>query len=74
MKKNRESSWSRLDNAAKIFPPNSNKRDTKVFRFTCRLKEEINALKVERKKTYRDLFNTLQILIDTQIEKMDDER
>ena len=43
MKKNRESSWSRLDNAAKIFPPNSNKRDTKVFRFTCRLKEEINA-------------------------------
>ena len=33
--------WFKLDNAAKIFPPVSNKKDPKVFRFTCVLKEEI---------------------------------
>lgn len=33
--------WSRLDNAAKIFPSTSTKRDSKVFRFACQLKEEI---------------------------------
>lgn len=31
--------WTRLDNAAKIFPPTSNKQDTKVFRFACQLGE-----------------------------------
>ena len=41
MQLKRETSWRRLDNAAKIFPPNSNKRDTKVFRFSCRLYEEV---------------------------------
>ncbi|MDF2632914.1 MAG: hypothetical protein K0Q85_1510 [Caproiciproducens sp.] len=34
-------SWNRLDNAAKIFPPTSDKRDTKVFRFACELYEPI---------------------------------
>lgn len=34
--------WFKLDNAAKIFPPISNKKDPKVFRFTCVLKENIN--------------------------------
>ncbi len=34
--------WVRLDNAAKIFPPTSSKRDTKVFRLSCCLKEEVN--------------------------------
>ena len=33
--------WNRLDNAAKIFPSNTGKRDTKVFRFSCELYEEI---------------------------------
>ncbi|MEG0571260.1 MAG: hypothetical protein RR497_06405, partial [Oscillospiraceae bacterium] len=33
--------WVKLDNAAKIFPPTSNKADTKVFRFSCQLKDEI---------------------------------
>lgn len=33
--------WSRLDNAAKIFPSTSSKKDTKVFRFACELKEKI---------------------------------
>ena len=35
------SRWKRLDNAAKIFPSNSNKRDTKVFRFACELQEAV---------------------------------
>lgn len=34
--------WSRLDNAAKIFPPTAKGRDTKVFRFACELKEEVD--------------------------------
>lgn len=35
--------WNRLDNAAKIFPPTSTKRDTKVFRFACELTEPVDA-------------------------------
>ncbi|WP_283606996.1 hypothetical protein [Faecalispora anaeroviscerum] len=35
--------WSRLDNAAKIFPPTSTNRDTKVFRFVCELTEPVNS-------------------------------
>ncbi|WP_326907347.1 hypothetical protein [Sedimentibacter sp. MB31-C6] len=42
MKKRRTYEWSKLDNAAKIFPPNSKKSDTKVFRFACELKESIH--------------------------------
>ncbi len=34
--------WTKLDNAAKIFPPNSNERDTKVFRFLSELRDEID--------------------------------
>lgn len=41
MNRHKEPSWRQLDNAAKIFPINSNKYDTKVFRFSCRLKEDI---------------------------------
>jgi NRPS condensation-like uncharacterized protein len=41
MKNRKAIQWNRLDNAAKIFPPTSGKRDTKVFRFACQLKEEI---------------------------------
>jgi hypothetical protein len=35
--------WSRLDNAAKIFPPSTTKNDTKVFRFSCELYEDVDA-------------------------------
>ncbi|MDR2633195.1 MAG: hypothetical protein LBC51_06185 [Treponema sp.] len=35
--------WSRLDNAAKIFPPSTTKHDTKVFRFSCELYEDVDA-------------------------------
>lgn len=41
MKTSQPKEWNRLDNAAKIFPPNSNNRDTKTFRFSCQLKEEV---------------------------------
>lgn len=34
--------WFRLDNAAKIFPPTSNKQDTKVFRFACQMNEWVD--------------------------------
>lgn len=42
MKDKKVSEWSRLDNAAKIFPPNSKNRDTKVFRFACELYEPVD--------------------------------
>ncbi|MCH5185364.1 MAG: hypothetical protein J1F64_04475 [Oscillospiraceae bacterium] len=35
--------WQALDNAAKIFPSNSSKKDTKVFRFAAELYEDIDA-------------------------------
>ncbi|GHV02758.1 hypothetical protein FACS189485_04180 [Spirochaetia bacterium] len=34
--------WSPLDNAAKIFPPSTTKDDTKVFRFSCELREAVD--------------------------------
>jgi NRPS condensation-like uncharacterized protein len=42
MKRGKRVEWTRLDNAAKIFPPTSNYKDTKVFRFVCELQEEVN--------------------------------
>lgn len=33
--------WYDLDNVAKVFPSTSNKKDSKVFRFACSLKEDI---------------------------------
>ncbi len=42
MKPRKTLEWTRLDNAAKIFPSNSNKRDTKVFRFSCELNEPVD--------------------------------
>ena len=55
--------WTRLDNAAKIFPPTSNEKDTKVFRFVCELKEEINKemlqTALERTMTLFPLYRTV---------------
>ena len=34
--------WRKLDNAAKLFSATSNKKDTRVFRFYCVLKEEVD--------------------------------
>lgn len=44
----KQAKWSRLDNAAKIFPPTSNKRDTKVFRFACELTEEVDGILLQQ--------------------------
>lgn len=49
------SNWSRLDNAAKIFPPTSNERETWVFRIACQLTESIapDALQIALDRTIR---------------------
>ncbi len=39
----KQHAWSRLDNAAKIFPSTSEKTDTRVFRFCCELKEDVDS-------------------------------
>lgn len=44
----RGADWSRLDNAAKIFPPTSSKRDTRVFRFACELFDEVDGEILQR--------------------------
>lgn len=51
----RAARWHRLDNAAKIFPPNSSKADPKVFRFACELRQP-----VEREPLQAALEETLQ--------------
>lgn len=60
----REKSWSRLDNAAKIFPPNSNNRDTKVFRFSSEMDDVIcqSLLNKALNKTLEQFPNYLRIL------------
>ena len=40
-RRGRRAEWIRLDNASKIFPPNHNSMDTKVFRLTCELTEAV---------------------------------
>ena len=44
----KESRWRKLDNAAKIFPATSGKQDTRVFRFSCELKEQIDEKLLQR--------------------------
>lgn len=48
MWKAKASKWRKLDNAAKIFPATSGKRDTRVFRFSCELKEEIDGILLQK--------------------------
>lgn len=40
--------WSRLDNAAKIFPPTSSRRNAKVFRLICELTEMVEPDALQR--------------------------
>lgn len=51
--------WNRLDNAAKIFPPSTDKYDAKVFRFACELYEDIDKdiLQEALNKTIIDIPN-----------------
>ena len=48
LKMRKPAKWNRLDNAAKIFPPTSTKRDTKVFRFACELCEPVEEAALQR--------------------------
>ena len=48
--------WRSLDNAAKLFSAASSPKDTRVFRFYCELKEEVEE-------------NVLQEALDQTIEK-----
>ena len=47
MKNSGLSQWRKLDNAALAFPAVTGKEDTRVFRFYCQLKEEVNAEKLQ---------------------------
>jgi len=40
--------WTKLDNASKIFPSTMTTRDTKVFRFSCYLKEAVDEKALEK--------------------------
>lgn len=40
--------WRKLDNAAKLYSAASNKKDTRVFRFYCELKEEIKPMILQK--------------------------
>jgi NRPS condensation-like uncharacterized protein len=40
--------WNRLDNAAKIFPPTTSNRDTKIFRLVCELIEPVDGGVLQR--------------------------
>ena len=40
--------WRKLDNAAKLFPAASSKKDTRVFRFFCELKEDVKEEVLQR--------------------------
>jgi len=55
LKNKKVTDWKRLDNAAKIFPPNSKKSDTKVFRFACELYDNVDK---------NALQNALNIAVD----------
>ena len=43
VKEKRQSRWRKLDNAAQAFPAATGKKDSRVFRFYCVLKERIDA-------------------------------
>lgn len=43
LKNKKKTKWKRLDNAAKIFPPTSTDKDTKVFRFALELYEYVES-------------------------------
>ncbi len=56
--------WTKLDNAAKIFPANTTLRDTKVFRFSCELMEDVNpdALEIALHTTVNEFPFYLSVL------------
>ena len=59
----KSTNWLKLDNAAKIFPPTSGKKDTKVFRFACELfepvKKEILELALEKTLKFFPVYRSV---------------
>ncbi|MDD3340577.1 MAG: hypothetical protein PHN72_00015 [Bacilli bacterium] len=47
MNRKDKSKWYELDNAAKIFPPTSTRKDPRVFRFACELYEKVDPVILE---------------------------
>lgn len=47
MKEKRQRRWRKLDNAAQAFPAATGKKDSRVFRFYCVLKEKVNAERLQ---------------------------
>ncbi len=47
MKQSGVSQWRKLDNAALAFPAVTGKKDTRVFRFYCQLKEEVDGERLQ---------------------------
>ena len=48
MRETKQSKWRKLDNAAQAFPAATGKKDTRVFRFYCQLKEKVREEKLQR--------------------------
>ncbi|MDO4444755.1 MAG: hypothetical protein Q4C97_04375 [Bacillota bacterium] len=44
----RRKKWRMLENTAKIFPATSGKKDERVFRISCQLKEEVDPAKLQK--------------------------
>ncbi len=42
MRPSKKVQWTKLDNASKIFPSTANNRDTKVYRLSCEIYEDVN--------------------------------
>lgn len=64
MKAKKHTQWIRLDNAAKIFPPTSDKRDPKVFRFACEINEKVKEAPLQQalEKTLESFPSFLTVL------------
>ena len=48
--------WRSLDNAAKLFSAASSPKDTRVFRFYCELKEEVEEKKIKEPSECKQLL------------------
>ena len=59
--------WRKLDNAAKLYSAASNKKDTRVFRFYCELKEEVNKEENEKNRGFHRDSMSLHLIFDRNI-------
>ena len=48
MNEKKQRRWRKLDNAAQAFPAATGKKDTRVFRFYCMLKEDVQEELLQR--------------------------